>query len=112
MNALQKALPCLVCGRALTAIEASPDGEHPQDGVAFATHGNYGSTVFDEPSRLLHITVCDPCLTDAIAAGRTRETAVPPPAPMDAETRRLLDEAEVVEDWDQPTPPTGDRLGH
>jgi hypothetical protein len=96
-------LPCLVCGRTLEAIDASPDAEHPQDGVAFTTQGNYGSTVFDEHDRRLHVNVCDPCLTDAIAQGRTRETALPPPpTPLDPEARRLLDEAEVIESWEDP----------
>ncbi len=107
MTAANHTLPCLVCGRTLIAIEVSPDGEHPQDGVTFATHGNYGSTVFDEPARLLHIVVCDPCLEGAVAAGRTRETGVrPSPQPLDPEARRLLDEAEVIDSWDRHGPAT------
>lgn len=72
-------LPCLVCGAALT--HACPDrmprevvSNQPNDGVCFATHGNYGSTYFDSfDGRLLEIAVCDPCLVKH--EDRTRELA-------------------------------------
>lgn len=104
MSTSVHALPCLVCRKGLIAIEASPDGEHPQDGVAFTTRGNYGSAVYDDAAgRQMHVNICDPCLEAAIAAGVTRESAVRPPGQgLDEEARRLLEEAEVIASWDDP----------
>jgi hypothetical protein len=63
-----KALPCIVCG---TELESFRDPNQPLGGLAFATKGHYGSTVFDAmDGSTLEITICDACLTKAMAAGR------------------------------------------
>lgn len=64
-----KALPCIVCGKRLDGYF---DGEqnHPGHGVACSTHGNYGSTIFDEiDGHYLEFNVCDDCLIKASERG-------------------------------------------
>lgn len=73
--ALVLPLPCLKCGTRLPypfpAEMATPFSNQPSGGTAFRTHGNYGSTVFDEVTgRYLTITVCDPCLRRAAHDGQ------------------------------------------
>lgn len=65
-------LSCIVCGTDLKPVRPD-DGDHnqPYGGTVFQTHGQYGSTVFDEMGReYLEITVCDPCLVQAGKAGK------------------------------------------
>ncbi len=64
---------CIACGRELESVfpDDSPASiNQPAHGLAFSTHGHYGSTVFDpgDGSRL-EINVCDPCVKDAIEVG-------------------------------------------
>lgn len=69
-------LRCLVCAKALGAVE--PDGVHPHGGVVFSSPGNYGSTVFEQgfaaDTRLVAL-VCDQCLVE-----RLQRTFVSTPA--------------------------------
>jgi hypothetical protein len=59
-------LPCICCGKELEAVMSGED--NPYRGTVFFSHGNYGSTVFDEIDGTgLEITVCDECL---VAAGQ------------------------------------------
>lgn len=62
------ALPCIVCG---SHLEGCSVQNQPLDGLAFATQGHYGTTVFDPmDGSALEINVCDPCLTKAGGEGR------------------------------------------
>jgi hypothetical protein len=64
------ALPCIVCGTALTnVVDMVPN--QPNDGVVCHTYGNYGSTVYDpiSDSRKLEFNVCDECLTNVSRLG-------------------------------------------
>jgi hypothetical protein len=64
------ALPCIVCGKELTNVFAESNNQ-PEDGIAFTTHGHYGSTVFDpQDNSYLEINICDDCLL--IAATQKR----------------------------------------
>lgn len=71
-----KPLTCIVCGhQPESAIpEAVSDwagGQQPYGATTFNTHGQYGSTVFDEMGRSsLQINVCDACVLAAAADGR------------------------------------------
>lgn len=76
-------LPCIVCGTVLeNAIPGTPADQpynQPYKGTVFVSHGQYGSTFFDEMSgRFVEITICDDCLrknTDKIIVGYTRRTS-------------------------------------
>lgn len=75
-------LPCFVCGKALEYACGEAIQEHnirawghagnqPNDGVCFATGGNYGSRVWDSlDGDLLEIAICDDCIERN--ASRTR----------------------------------------
>ena len=66
----EKALPCIVCGRELDNVFSESENQ-PNNGLAFSSHGHYGSTVFDPmDGTYLEITVCDRCLTKAGEQGR------------------------------------------
>jgi len=58
-------MECFVCGKALESVDGGgTDTVYPYDGLAFDTHGHYGSGVFDPVTRpvVLKIVVCDPCV--------------------------------------------------
>ena len=59
-----RTLPCFKCGKILPPV--FPDGSdrnQPYYAVTFETHGQFGSTVFDEfDGAKLEINVCDECL--------------------------------------------------
>lgn len=66
----EPALPCIVCGRELRNVFDEADNQ-PNDGVVFTSHGNYGSTVFDDfIGQHLEVNLCDPCLVRAGEQGR------------------------------------------
>lgn len=64
-------LPCIVCGAELEpAFKDSTAVNQPYRGTVFYTHGQYGSTVFDEMGReKLEITVCDRCMVKKAEEG-------------------------------------------
>lgn len=78
------ALPCIVCGRELRNVWGSIDGEEfnnqPSGGLAFSTHGHYGSTVFDPGHAYvrMEISVCDACIQES--AEFVAFTKQPPPS--------------------------------
>jgi hypothetical protein len=62
--------PCIVCGRQMRSVVGRHHNQ-PMDGLSFASHGSYGSTVFDPMNgSMLEINVCDPCVQLAAADGR------------------------------------------
>ena len=60
-------LPCIICRKRLMHVEHIEGiGNQPDDGVVCYTHGNYGSTVFDEVAgHYLEFNICDECLVKA-----------------------------------------------
>lgn len=70
-----ESISCIVCGKALRNLDEG--GHHPNDGLAFETHGHYGSRVFDPmDGTMLAISVCDECVVKA--AGRGDVYRAPP----------------------------------
>lgn len=64
--------PCIVCGQKLKDVfGGSPVyANQPGEGLAFTTHGHYGSTVFDPmDGSSLEINICDPCVEKAMERG-------------------------------------------
>lgn len=73
-------MKCIVCRKDLKNLPTGEDN-HPSDGVAFQSHGNYGSTVFDPmDGTYLEINICDPCLSQAGMEGNVM-MGFPQPAP-------------------------------
>lgn len=66
----RNALPCIACGKALR--NAFDDATNqPEEGLAFESHGHYGSTAFDPmDGTYIEISVCDECLIRARAQGQ------------------------------------------
>lgn len=61
--------PCLICGKTLYRI--FEDEGQPADGIAITTHGNYGSTVWDDMAgQFLAFNICDDCILEGSAKGR------------------------------------------
>lgn len=57
-----QALPCIICGKSLENVGVD-EGNQPYDGLAFSSHGHYGSTSFDPmDGSYLEISICDECL--------------------------------------------------
>jgi len=57
-------LSCICCGAALPNIMAGR-GIQPMGGVAFLSHGHFGSSVFDPmDGSIIQIVLCDPCLSE------------------------------------------------
>lgn len=67
--ALNKPLPCVICGDDLKDIGSGSEN-HANDANEFCTYGQYGSTKFDplDGSRLA-VNICDQCLMKAAEAG-------------------------------------------
>ena len=64
-------LPCTVCGIALRNVFLEDSTNQPCNGLAFMSHGHYGSTVYDPMSdEFLELNICDECLTKASSALR------------------------------------------
>ncbi|KKL16120.1 hypothetical protein LCGC14_2498770 [marine sediment metagenome] len=64
-------LPCVVCGLALEDVFPGDSVNQPSRGLAFMSHGHYGSTVYDPMSdEFLELNICDECLTKASSALR------------------------------------------
>lgn len=68
---IKNPIPCIVCGVELDHAAGGftyPETEiivsQPNNGVAFSTSGNYGSTLFDsiDGKERLEIVVCDECI--------------------------------------------------
>lgn len=58
-----KTLPCFKCSEDLRPVFEGSGVNQPYKGVCFFTHGQYGSTVFDEmDGSKLEINICDRCL--------------------------------------------------
>jgi hypothetical protein len=68
-------LSCFKCGKTLENATRTSDGlamnqNQPSEGLAFMSHGAYGSTVFDPmDGHFLEINICDLCLLKAIPDG-------------------------------------------
>lgn len=74
--------PCIICGANLERVFT--DEGQPNDGVVCTTHGNYGSTVFDDlTGEYLAFNICDSCLTDKAAEGRVMITRSSIPVQLD-----------------------------
>lgn len=69
---MSNAKPCIVCGRKLeNALDLPKENNQPNGGLAFTTHGHYGSTSFDPmDGTWLEINICDPCIVAAQQAGK------------------------------------------
>ena len=64
-------LPCVVCGRTLQNVSLGDSVNQPSGGLAFASGGHYGSTVYDPfNDESLELNICDECLTEASSASR------------------------------------------
>lgn len=78
----ESVLPCFVCGKTLThafgGLVETELRQQPNDAVIFSSHGNYGSTLFDElGEEFLELNICDECLyarSDRILHCRHRTT--------------------------------------
>lgn len=56
-------LPCIICNKELEPVGRFTETNQPYGGTTFATHGHYGSTVFDPmDGTFLEINLCDKCL--------------------------------------------------
>ena len=66
-------LPCIICGKALSNVSGSDN--QPYGGVAFASSGHYGSTIFDPAWAItggwkhIEINICDACFLMASQRG-------------------------------------------
>jgi hypothetical protein len=94
----EQALPCIVCGKNLLNVYARDDGgfnNQPHDGIAFYTHGHYGSTVFDPGHTYvrMEISVCDQCITEA--DGYVAFSAEAPRMPRRRVTAQEASEADI-----------------
>lgn len=71
----KNALPCIACGNPLRNVFDDVENQ-PSDGVAFQSHGHYGSTVWDPmDGQYIEINICDACLrahADRVLMGRNR----------------------------------------
>ncbi len=66
----ENTFPCIICGKPLRRVMPMTPAQ-PANGVMCSTHGNYGSTVFDDlDGERLHFNICDACLTTAGEQGR------------------------------------------
>ena len=70
-------LPCVACGAALQNVSVGDSVNQPSGGLAFASRGHYGSTVYDPPNDFivghdesLEMNICDECLTKASSTSR------------------------------------------
>lgn len=60
---MSKTLPCFKCDKILEPVMPDSDRNQPYNATRFETHGQYGSSVFDEnDGSLLEINICDECL--------------------------------------------------
>lgn len=76
-------LKCICCNRSMRNY--ADNGFQPDNGLAFATSGHYGSTYFDPMNgSYLEIAVCDGCVEKADRAGLVfrHDSGSRPPPPM------------------------------
>lgn len=78
-------IPCIRCGKVPEPVFAREPAlaegltAQPHKATVFYSHGQYGSTVFDEMGRqYLHILICDECM---IKASREERIALVTPLP-------------------------------
>jgi hypothetical protein len=79
-----KPLPCIRCGKqpvlAVPAAVIENFGDRhnqPYEATVFYSHGQYGSTVWDEMGRdVIEINVCDKCLLEEAAKGNILRVTV------------------------------------
>ncbi len=66
---VQEECRCIKCNG--TMINIAEIGLQPIGGLAFVTHGHYGSTYFDpmDAQSYLEIALCDDCVRDAERTG-------------------------------------------
>jgi len=68
---MSETLTCICCGRGLQNINTR--GFQPDNGLAFATSGHYGSAYFDPmDGSWLEVAICDGCIRDADDRGVVR----------------------------------------
>lgn len=69
----ERPLPCFKCGKELVPVfpgDAPDKVLQAGDACLFKTHGQYGSTMFDETDgSMLFINICDECLVRGTGAG-------------------------------------------
>lgn len=69
MQERQEDFPCLICGTTLYRVFY--DEGQPNDGINITTHGNYGSTVWDDmEGQFLIFNICDECIKEGSEQGR------------------------------------------
>lgn len=57
---------CIVCSKTMESVLPEGKGIQPLGGLAFSSHGHYGSSYFDPmDGSFIEIAVCDECLTKA-----------------------------------------------
>lgn len=73
-------LPCIACGRLLNNVSGDTEGNQPYAGIAFTSHGHYGSTIYDPmDGHFLEVNICDACLaihTDRVLEGRDSQPII------------------------------------
>ena len=64
----RKTLFCVRCDGSMENVNTA--GNQPMGGLAFVSHGHYGSTVFDPMNGdYLELNICDACLESAAEVG-------------------------------------------
>ena len=85
-----KPLPCILCDKELEPAFKDLDNNQPYGATTFQSHGQYGSTVWDEPPssrRWLEINICDECL---VRKGEEGTVLMVEPIPVRTEYEREL----------------------
>lgn len=73
-------LQCIKCNEPMSNFIDAAKGMQPNGGLAFHTHGHYGTTYFDpmDGQSYLEVSICDKCVKDAEQRGLVyRHVATP-----------------------------------
>ncbi len=92
---MMASLPCVVCTKALRNV-FDGSANQPSGGLAFASGGHYGSTVYDPfNDESLELNICDECLTKASSTLRIlRYKRIPQSKPETTHESRFWDAAQ------------------
>ena len=110
MEPAEAALTCIICGEFLQPAFAKAAGMNwlpqPSRGTWFTSHGQYGSTVFDDfHGNYLLITICDKCMLEKAELGLILHRVPAPLMPRDEpETTVWAPGVEWCGDCDMPMP--------
>ena len=105
-------LRCICCGR-----DVEPAGgplqthNQPYGATSFQSHGQYGSTLYDEgfqSDRYLEVNICDLCLATGARAGLVNEVTPVRPAVTFTEAPWVAPEGWHPPDYPQATRPVQD----